>query len=135
MFSKSFVAIAMLGFVFTATAFGQKEIVIWNAAKGGKQTNHKANIKSPRDVATGQVMDAGPVLGDDVRQSPQTNAQQRIVKKPKPGNLIDTSTGEIVWAKANTSQSSSATAQRKRKQQSFDKGYLSPGAKARKRQR
>ncbi len=132
MFSKSFVAIAMLGFVFTATAFGQKEIVIWHAAKGGQHTNRKANVKSPRDVATGQVLDAGPILGDDVRKTPQTNAKQRTIRQPKAGNLIDTSTGEIVWAhkpQANPPNSSNARRNPKR-QRSFDKGYLPPQAKA-----
>ncbi len=99
MLSKSFVAIAMLSFIFATTAFGQKEIVVWSKAKGAKNGTRKANIKSPRDVSTGQVLDdGGAILGDDVQKKPQSNASQRTVRKPKAGNLIDTSTGEVVWA-------------------------------------
>lgn len=111
MFSKSFVAIAMLSFAFTATAFGQKEIVIWHAAKGTKTTPRKTNVKSPRDVATGQVMDAGAILGDEVKKAP-TAKNQRTIKTPKGGNLIDTSTGEIVWADEVTSNQPNSSNQR-----------------------
>lgn len=140
MFSKSFVAIAMLGFVFTATTFGQKEIVIWTKAqqpaakqftgsdeelgaliawmKAQPTTKNKAvkrspQIKSPRDVSTGQALDnGGVILGEDVQKKPQANGSQRPSRKPKAGNLIDTSTGEIVWADEVKATPHSKTIQR-----------------------
>lgn len=59
MLNKSFVAIAMLSFAFTATAFGQKEIVVWQAAKGAKnvkQTPQQPQTGSLIDTSTGEIV-------------------------------------------------------------------------------
>lgn len=106
MLNKSFVAIAMLSFVFTATAFGQKEIVIWSNAKGAK------NVKrTPQQPKTGNLIDTSTgeiVWADEAKASNPKVPNQRTVNKPKTGSLIDTSTGEIVWAKSNKPNSSNA---------------------------
>ncbi|MBL8205764.1 MAG: hypothetical protein JNM09_16135 [Blastocatellia bacterium] len=106
MFSKSFVAIAMLSFAFTATAFGQKEIVVWQSAKGAK------NVKrTPQQPKTGSLIDTSTgeiVWADEAKASNPNLPNQRTVNKPKTGSLIDTSTGEIVWAKGSKSHSSNA---------------------------
>lgn len=72
MLNKYYIAIAIIAFgvVFSLDTFGQKEIVVWNSAKA---------IRSPRDVASGQ-------------------ASNRIASPRTISSLIDTSTGEVVWA-------------------------------------
>lgn len=57
MFSKSFIASAMLSLVLTATAFGQKEIVVWHGAKDTKNTHRKANIKSTGNEVAVESLD------------------------------------------------------------------------------
>ncbi|MBS1808366.1 MAG: hypothetical protein JST84_09255 [Acidobacteria bacterium] len=106
MLNKSFVAIALLSFVFTATAFGQKEIVIWSNAKGAK------NVKrTPQQPKTGSLIDTSTgeiVWADEAKASNRNLPNQRTINKPKTRSLIDTSTGEIVWAKGNNPNSSNA---------------------------
>jgi hypothetical protein len=92
MLNKSFVAIAMLSFIFTATAFGQKEIVSWSQAKGAKNVERKTNSRTPRQTAfTGSDEELGALIA-------WKQSNQKPGRKPKAGSLIDTSTGEIVWA-------------------------------------
>jgi len=104
MLNKSFVAIAMLSFAFTATAFGQKEIVVWQAAKGAKnvkQTPQQPQTGSLIDTSTGEI-----VWADEVKSNQPNSSKQRTVRKPQAGKLIDTSTGEIVWVKGKNPNSS-----------------------------
>ena len=104
MLNKSFVAIAMLGFVFTATAFGQKELVIWTKAKGAKNVKRAPQQPKPGgliDTSTGEI-----VWADEVKSNQPNSSQQRTARKPQAGNLIDTSTGEIVWVNGKNPNSS-----------------------------
>jgi len=159
MLNKSFVAIAMLSFVFTATAFGQKEIVVWSKAKASPTTAGKAkenatrtktltgsdeelgalvawshaNQKPGRKPKTGSLIDTSTgeiVWADEVKGNQPNSSRQRTNRRPKTGNLIDTSTGEIVWVKRSQTNSPQAPGSR-----GFDKGYLPPNAKARKHNR
>lgn len=119
MFSKSFVAIAMLSIFFTATAFGQG-----SQAKGTPKSERKATINSSHTTAfTGSDEEIGALVA-------WRSANRNSARKPKTGNLIDTSTGEIVWAdevKANKLRTPGT--------RGFDRGYLPPAARAGKRNR
>jgi hypothetical protein len=113
----------MLSFAFTATTFGQKEIVVWSKAKGAKNVERKDNGKvSQTKSFTGSDEELGALVA-------WSRAHQKTGRKPKTGSLIDTSTGEIVWADEAKAKTPNAPGTK-----SFDKGYLPPNARTRKQE-
>lgn len=118
MFKKSFVAIAMLSVFFTATAFGQKEIVVWQAAKGTPKSERKTTINASDATAfTGSDEELGALVA-------WRSTHRNSGRKPKTSSLIDTSTGEIMWAdefkakQPNSSNGRAATGTNQRTSQS-----------------
>ncbi len=98
MLNKYFMAIAIIvfGVVFSQDAYGQKEIVVWKSSP---------SIKSPRDVATGQVSNRGQRSSSGSGERSFTGSDEELgaliawVQAPRAtSSLIDTSTGEVVWA-------------------------------------
>ena len=98
MLNKYFMAIAIIvfGVVFSQDTFGQKEIVVWKSA---------STIKSPRDVQTGQVSNRNLQPSSRSNETAFTGSDEELgaliawTRAPRPStSLIDTSTGEVVWA-------------------------------------
>lgn len=112
MLNKYFMAIAIIvfGVVFSHDTFGQKEIVVWNSA---------SSIKSPRDVQTGQVSNRELRASNRSNETAFTGSDAELgalvvwARAPRPStSLIDTSTGEVVWADEVRSTRKPATAGR-----------------------
>lgn len=112
MLNKYFMAIAIIvfGVVFSQDTFGQKEIVVWKSA---------SSIKSPRDVQAGQVSNRELRPSNRSNETAFTGSDEELgaliawARAPRPStSLIDTSTGEVVWADEVRSTRKPATASR-----------------------
>ncbi|MBP6004247.1 MAG: hypothetical protein KA746_12505 [Pyrinomonadaceae bacterium] len=102
------IAIIVIGIVFSQDTYGQS---------GNRRVN---SIKSPRDVATGQATNRGLTSPSRTPTSSFTGSDEELGaliawgRAPRPtSSLIDTSTGEIVWA--TTGRSSTRTMQANRR--------------------
>lgn len=112
MLNKYFMAVAIIvfGVVFSQDTFGQKEIVVWSSTK---------SVKSPRDEASDQVSGRDQRSSSMSRERSFTGSDEELgalvawVRAPRPSSsLIDTSTGEVVWADEVRSSRKPATINR-----------------------
>ena len=98
MLKKSFISFAIIvsGLFLADQANGQSSVK--RSVDRGVQSQ---SINSPRDVATGQLIDTSTGEVAWVRATPakvRGNSSPGVNRNRPSMSLIDTSTGEIVWA-------------------------------------